>query len=210
MATLLEELMGGPAPPLVPLTVDQLSSMIDAGIVPEGAPIELVDGVLVYKDRSAAGDDPMTHNPRHAGLVRRLARWLSNWCESELTGHFVQAQLPVALSMTSAPEPDIAIICGNPEDFATRHPGPAEIAAVFEIADSSLRFDRTTKQRLYASAGVPIYWIINRADNVLEVHQGPESASVVYGERFVHAPGESISLAVGGCSLTVDVRAPLA
>src|SRR5258708_9128119 len=167
-ALLLEELTGGPAPPIVPLTVEQLSGMIDAGIVPDGAPIELIDGILVYKDRSAAGDDPMTHNPKHAGLVRRLVLWLSNWCDSELRGYFVQTQLPVALSKTSAPVPDVALILGNPEDFSSRHPGPADIAAVFEIAYSSLRYDRTTKQRLYASAAIPTYSIVNRAENRVE------------------------------------------
>src|SRR5260370_16172034 len=65
-ALLLEELTGGPAPPIVPLTVEQLSGMIDAGIVPDGAPIELIDRILVYKDRSAAGGGPMTHHSPHA------------------------------------------------------------------------------------------------------------------------------------------------
>jgi Uma2 family endonuclease len=208
--TLLEELVGGRAPPLVPLTIDQLHEMIDAGIVPNGAPIELIDGILVYKDRGSAGDEPMTHNPRHAGIVRRLNQQLSKWCESELTGCFVQSQLPVALSKTSAPEPDVAIIFGNEETFATRHPGPSDIAAVFEIADSSLRYDRTTKQRLYASAGVPAYWIINRAENRVEVYLRPGPSGGSYLDRTEYRPGQSITLTVGKHVLEIDVKVLLA
>jgi Uma2 family endonuclease len=208
--TLLEELVGGPAPPLVPLTIDQLHEMIDAGIVPNGAPIELIDGILVYKDRGSAGDEPMTHNPRHAGIVRRLTQQLFKWCESELTGCFVQTQLPVALSKTNAPEPDVAIIFGNEEVFATRHPGPSDIAAVFEIADSSLRFDRTTKQRLYASARIPAYWIINRPENRVEVYLHPDPSGSSYRERTEYRPGQSIPLAVGKNVLDIDVTALLA
>jgi hypothetical protein len=44
--TFLEQLAAGETPPLVPFTVDQYHHMIRAGIVPEGAPIELLDGVL--------------------------------------------------------------------------------------------------------------------------------------------------------------------
>lgn len=42
------------------LTVDQYHRMIRQGILPEAEPVELLDGQLVRKNRSAAGDDPMT------------------------------------------------------------------------------------------------------------------------------------------------------
>src|SRR5258708_6881230 len=136
---ILEELVASHAASMVPLTVDQVHEMIDAGIVLDGAPIELIDGTLVYKDRGVAGDAPMTHNPMHATCVWRLTQLLTNLCEG--LGCFVRCQLPVVLSETSAPEPDVAIILGDPAAFATRHPGLGEIAAVFEIGHSSLQFD---------------------------------------------------------------------
>lgn len=52
------------------LTVDQYHRMIDSGILREGEPIELLDGVLVYKDRSDRGEDPMTVGKRHALAVQ--------------------------------------------------------------------------------------------------------------------------------------------
>ena len=56
------------------LTVGQVRAMVEAGILREGEPIELVGGVLVHKDRSAAGDDPMTIGKRHNLVVQLLAR----------------------------------------------------------------------------------------------------------------------------------------
>ena len=46
--------------------------MIKAGIVHEGAPIELIDGVLIHKDRSASGEDPMSIGKEHSLVVSLL------------------------------------------------------------------------------------------------------------------------------------------
>ena len=205
---ILEELVAGHAAYMVPLTVDQVHEMIDAGIVLDGAPIELIDGTLVYKDRGVAGDAPMTHNPIHAASIRRLVHLLTNWCES--IGWFVQCQLPVVLNETSAPEPDAAIILGDPGAYVDRHPGPGDIAAVFEIGHSSLRFDRKIKQRLYASAGIPTYWIVNLRDRIIEVQTQPDTANGTYSSRIEYSPGQSIPLTVAGQVLDVGVGAVLA
>ena len=60
----------------------------------------------------------------------------------------VQAQLPLALSDFSEPEPDVAVV--PPGDYATRHPTHALL--VVEVADSSLAKDRGPKARAYAAA----------------------------------------------------------
>jgi Uma2 family endonuclease len=205
---LLEDVAAGRAPSLVPLTVEQFHEMIKAGIVPDGSPIELIEGFMVYKDRGAAGDKTMVHNPRHALIVSRLLRLLTAWCDG--IGHHLRIQLPVSLSTTSAPEPDAAIIVGDPDAYADRHPGAGEISAVFEVADSSLRYDRTTKQLLYASAEVPTYWIINLAETQIEVHLRPDAARGRFSEQRDYRPGQSIPLAIGQHVLDVDVAAILA
>lgn len=68
-ATLLEQIAVGEAPPFVPITVGQYRQMIRLGILPEGAPVELIDGLLVWKDRSAQGEAPVPHDPRHVGRL---------------------------------------------------------------------------------------------------------------------------------------------
>ncbi|HEY2252371.1 MAG TPA: Uma2 family endonuclease, partial [Planctomycetaceae bacterium] len=189
---LLEELIADHVANLVPLTVAQLHEMVQAGILYDGAPIELIDGTLVYKDRSLVGDESMTHNPLHASAVWRLMHLVTKWAEG--IGCFVRCQLPVTLSETSEPEPDMAIIKGNPADFIDRHPGPGDIAAVFEVGHSSLRFDRKIKRRLYASAGIPTYWIVDLQTKLIEVHLQPDTAGGTYLDRTEYLPGQSIPL----------------
>ena len=189
--TLLDEVRSGTALPLVPISLDQYQHMIDTGILLDGDSIELLDGLLVRKDRSARGEDLMTHNPRHALLIKRLQRVLIPACES--VGWHLQIQLPVALTNFNAPEPDVAVVNGTEELYADRHPGPADLLLVIEVADSSLSIDRTTKQRLYATAGVPRYWIINLPESLVEVFDLPDAAAGKYARHTSYPMGHTIS-----------------
>src|SRR5262249_57321027 len=66
-------------------------------------------------------------------------------------------RLPV---QNSIPEPDRCVARGTIRDYSRRHPEPADIALVVEVADSSLPDDRKLTQ-LYGAAGIPVYWIVN-------------------------------------------------
>ena len=61
----LDEIVTARVTRVAKLTVDQYERMIETGILREGAPIELMDGMLVYKDRSELGGDPMTIGGKH-------------------------------------------------------------------------------------------------------------------------------------------------
>lgn len=188
--TLFDEVRSGTAPPLVPITVDQLHQMIRNGILQDGDPIELIDGLLVRKDRSARGENLMTYNPRHALLVSRLQRLLTLSCES--AGLYLRIQLPVTLGNISAPEPDLAVVRGTEEDYTDHHPGPADLPLVIEVADSSVGTDRSTKQRLYATAGVTQYWLVNLPESQVEVYEQPDSASGKYAHQTILKPNQTL------------------
>lgn len=182
-ANLLEQLAAGKAPPLVQLNLDQYHEMIRDGILPEGSPIELIDGFLIHKDRGTKDSKPMGHGPRHALVVKQLQQLLSRIANA---GRWhLSVQLPVTLTNISEPEPDLAVIRGRPADYATRHPGPGDILLLVEVADTSLTYDRTTKLKLYASVGVPRYWIVNLSDNVVEVFEEPRPAENRYVRQDV-------------------------
>jgi Uma2 family endonuclease len=189
--TFLEQLATGEAPPLVPFTVDQYHQMIRAGIIHEGAPIELLDGVLVWKDRSRTGADPMSHDPRHASAIKRLQR-----LERRLdpARYHVQIQLPVTLTEVDEPEPDIAFVRGSADAFDDRHPAPADLPALVEVSDSSLRFDRTTKQRKYALAGIGQYLIVNLRERWIEFYTEPLPAEGRYARRTDYLPDQRVTL----------------
>src|SRR5262245_50120911 len=100
-APVLEQVVAGRSPDVLPLTVDQYHRMIETGIIREGDPRELIDGIMVRKDRSDRGENPMAHGPRHALVLKRLERLLRG---VEGFGWHLHIQLPVTLSAVQEPE----------------------------------------------------------------------------------------------------------
>jgi len=189
---LLQELASGQAPTLVPLSVEQYHEMLRRGIIVEGAPIELIDGLLVRKDRSTRGGNPMAVGPWHILTIKRLETRLDE--QIAASDCHTRNQAPVTIPLVSEPEPDISLAKGQPEAYRTRHPWPADLLAAMEVSDSSLNFDRTTKLRLYASAGIAVYWIVNLPDSQIEVYESPLPAEGRYAERTIYHRSQSIPL----------------
>ena len=173
---------------IVPLTVEQYHGMIATGILAEGEPIELLDGLLVRKSRG----EGMTTHPQHALVVKKLNILLV--APVGAMGCHVQVQSPVTLPPHDEPEPDLAIVEGRPADFADRHPGPADVTCVIEVAGTSLERDRTIKQRIYAVAGVPQYVIVNLIQSRVEVFEKPDSAQGRYRWRAELTGDKEIAL----------------
>jgi Uma2 family endonuclease len=181
-------------PLLVPISVDQYHQMIATGILKEGQPIELLEGFLVRKDRSRLGDDPMTVGHDHIWVVYQLGE-----LNEQLKPHncYIRTQQPISLPPDSEPEPDGAILKGPPDTYRKRKPGPADILAVIEVADSSLEDDRTAKHRIYATAGVPQYIIINLVDRIIEIYTSPDARLGRYASSQSLKSGEMLHLPTG-------------
>ena len=198
--TLFDQLASGQAPPVVPLTVTQIHEMLEAGWLADGEPVELVEGVLVRKDRSGLGESKMTHGKRHSSAVamlRRLDRLLDQ------RGCHLRSQLPTTLSPTSELEPDGAIVSGRDDGYQDHHPGPADVLVVIEISDSSLLFDRGTKLRLYAMASIAVYVIVNLAEPKVEVYSEPEASTGRYRARRDYTAREILELPLPAGSVAV-------
>ena len=108
----------------------------------------------------------------------------------------VRIQLPVALDAESEPEPDLAVVGGNPRDNVLGH--PAHPVLIVEVADTSVRLDREHKAGLYARADIADYWIVNLVERLVEVYRNPTAARQApfgwrYAERAVHGVGAAIS-----------------
>jgi len=132
----------------------------EAGLFRPDERLELIAGEVVRK---------MTlQQSRHASgvyLVQEALRRVFG------PGFLVRVQLPLALLEDSEPEPDVAVVAGEPRAFVSAHPTSALL--VVEVSDTTLAFDRATKGGLYARAQVQEYWIVNLRDQVLEVHREP-------------------------------------
>ena len=81
-------------------------------------------------------------------------------------GYWVRNRSPLDLGPLSLPEPDLAVILGDPRSAAREHPRTALL--VVEVSDNTLDFDRTRKAALYAKSALPECWILNLIDRCLE------------------------------------------
>jgi Uma2 family endonuclease len=177
------------------ISVDQYQTMMEAGIIEEGAPIELLDGMLVLKDRSHTGDDIMTVGREHMWSVRAVGNTND---DLKPRGYLMQIQMPVVVSRFGEPEPDGAILAGSNDDYLHRKPTAADVTCVIEVADSSLQFDRTTKLRAYARAGIRQYLIVNLVNGAIEEHTDPIPDAGQYANTKTLRPGESLDLFLRG------------
>jgi Uma2 family endonuclease len=198
---LLRELVNSAS--VVGLTLDQYVRMIKEGILPEGEPIELLDGILVRKNRAKAGEDPMTVGFEHIWAVQNLGRVLA---DAERKGCHVRLQQPIAIPPDGAPEPDGAVARGSIDDYRTRYPMPGDLTCVIEVADSSKYHDRLTKKRIYAKGGIAEYVIINLVDRVVEVSAEPVTGEERYAREVVFRTGDVVRFPMGG-NATIDIDA---
>ena len=93
----------------------------------------------------------------------------------------------------------MAVVRGDSRDYKDRHPEPSEIPLVVEAADSSLNFDRTTKQAIYASAKIPVYWFVNLIDRCLEVYSEPKGGR--YRKFTVLEESATVAVVIDGHEL---------
>ncbi|HEX6985539.1 MAG TPA: Uma2 family endonuclease [Planctomycetaceae bacterium] len=194
MSTLVDEVRHDESTTLARLTVDQYHRMNEFGILPDGSPIELIDGVLVLKDRRDAGGDPMTHGPRHSFVVQSIRNVVDPLVRPH--GFHARTQAPITIPPDSEPEPDVAVVRGSLRDYADRHPGPADVPLVVEVAFSSLSRDRRIKARLYAAAGCQAYWIVDLRSQRVEVYRDPIPAEGRYRDVRSHGPDEKVAFAL--------------
>lgn len=173
--------------PLYRLSVELYHKMIDAGVFASDERVELIRGLLVKKTPKNAPHRISTHKAQVALSAVLPPGW------------HAQTQNPIQVA-GSEPEPDLAVVRGRPEDYNPGHPAPPNVPLVVEIAESSLPIDRGEKRSLYAEAGIPVYWIVNLVDGVLEVYTDPHGA----GEQADYAtvqrlgPADPVTISLDG------------
>jgi Uma2 family endonuclease len=169
------------------LSVEQYHAMIQMGILTEDDPVELLEGWLVTK---------MPKNPKHSAVTRFIRDALTRIAPS---GWYVDSQEPLTTS-DSEPEPDVMIMQGEARRYLDRHPIPQEVALVVEVADSSLQRDRMLKKRLYAAAGIPVYWVVNLPELRIEVYSDPSGPGEqpAYRHQQDYGTSDIIPIVLGG------------
>ncbi|MCB9536958.1 MAG: Uma2 family endonuclease [Myxococcales bacterium] len=171
-------------------TVDEVLNMIDAGILGEDEPLELIDGELIYVS---------PQGPPHASLTNNIR---DDLFLAYGAGAHVREAKPIIAGDDSLPEPDVAVFRGHRDDYAGRHPRGDECLLAVEVAHTSHSADRA-KAAVYAAAGVPVYWLVDLPARRLEVHGEPRPdgryalVRVLAGDDRVSLPGLDVTWRVG-------------
>jgi len=139
-------------------TRKQYAKLADQGFF-RGKRVELIGGEILEMS-------PM--NRPHATCVVFLTRIMCRLFDPE---DHVRVQMQFDLGPVHQPEPDIAVIEGNPRTLKA-HPRTALL--IVEVSETSLGYDLGQKLHLYAKAGIPEYWVVNLVDYHLVVHHRPE------------------------------------
>lgn len=178
---------------LVPyrLTVRQFETMIDAGVFPEGARVELLGGVLA---------EQMTKYAPHDFTVGCLAKLL----EALTTpGWVVREEKAVVLGVNWRPEPDLAVAIGPLDRYRTVQPHAEDLVLLIEVAETTYAVDRREKWPGYAASGVPTYWIVNLPLRQVEVYTNPNGQGKAAGYRDAvnYGPDDEVSVVLAGREL---------
>lgn len=172
------------APARVPtrarFTVEQFVRIYEQEILDPERRYELIEGQIFEMP-------PI--GPGHAGGVTYFTALLVIRLADRA---LVSVQGPIRIGDRSLPQPDLAVLRFRPSEYRDRYPTPDDVYLLIEVADSSLRFDRGLKQRLYARSGIPEYWIVNLRRNVVEVFREPGADG--YQSQAIAQPGETLTL----------------
>jgi Uma2 family endonuclease len=169
--------------PLFRWTLEQYEGMVESGAFSTHDRFHLVNGYVVAK--MTQGDPHCTADDLCGEALARVIP----------PGWYVRVAKPIRLPPDSKPEPDRCVVRGTIRDYSRRSPGPGDVGLVVEIADSGLSEDR--KQALvYARSGIPVYWIVNLVDCVVEVRTNPAPGG--YASRVDYAYGESVPVVIDG------------
>ena len=166
------------------LNVDEYHRMAEAGILGENDRVELIDGALI--DMATIGQD-------HAATVNGLTRVLVMACGDRA---IVSVRNSVRLNRFNEPQPDVTLFRPRADNYRTgAFPGLADVLLlVVEVADSTLRYDRTVKLPLYARAGIAEVWIVDLHRRVVDVHRAPVGDGYTTVETF--GPEDTVTLAL--------------
>ncbi len=109
--------------------------------------LELIQGEVIRK---------LPLGGKHATALAKIHQALG---PIALLGTHLRQQSPSLLGENSVPEPDAAVIQGEPDDYPT-HPSAAHVLLVVEVSESSLPFDQKVKTRIYCAAGIKEYCVV--------------------------------------------------
>ena len=172
--------------------VAEFYRMVDAGILTPDDCVELIEGEII--EMSPTGS-------RHAACVDRIVnKLLSRFAGRDA---IVRVQSPIRLSDFSEPQPDATLLRARADFYSQAHPTPDDVLLLVEVSDTTAAYDKRVKVPLYARSGIVEAWVVDLAQEKIEVYARPVGGSY---QQFAEARrGESVTSAtVPGLALAIE------
>lgn len=135
--------------------------LVEYGILDEAPGVELIDGQIFRLPNPT---------PRRSAVMTYLLNFLIPQLNHRAT---VRTRAAIVFNDFTEPEPDIAIIENNPKRYAKAHPTVAYTHLLMAISGSTAAHDLTQRVFLYATAGIPEYWVVDLNRDMVIVHRNP-------------------------------------
>jgi Uma2 family endonuclease len=182
-----------PAPSERRFSVADYYRMAESGMF-AGERVELIDGRVITMPPQGNNHD-VAITLAHELLLARFG-----------AGYWVRQQMSLDFSPMSSPEPDLAVVQAVARSSVAK---PRSALLVIEVSETTLGYDRTVKQSLYASNNIADYWIVNLNDWQLEVYRDAArdaraAVTHVYRDVRMHKLRDTVTpLALPTASLAV-------
>jgi Uma2 family endonuclease len=166
----------------------------DLRLMPDdGQRYEVIDGDLLVTP------SPTT---THQTLSKRIQFALMQQIELRGLGQVFNAPIDVIFSRTLTVQPDLLVVRTERANCITERGVEAAPDLVIEIlSPSTEQNDRERKAKLYASEGVPEYWIVDTAQRCIEVYQLSDTGYALLG---MFGPGTRVESRGFELDLAID------
>ncbi|WP_319419519.1 Uma2 family endonuclease [Pleurocapsa sp. FMAR1] len=141
-------------------SVEDYHRIIESGVL-EGKSVELLEGEIIAMS---------PEKPIHSSRIDTVADYLRDVLRGKAK---VREAHPITLD-NSEPEPDIAIVQFEDNNYRDRHPDPQNIYWLVEVSNTTLTRDLEEKSVTYARNSIPEYWVVDLPDNKLWVFTSPK------------------------------------
>jgi Uma2 family endonuclease len=162
-----------------PFTVDEYDRMVEVGILGKEDHVELIEGEIL--EMSPIGF-------RHAACVDRANALLTPALVGKV---IVRVQGPIRMGDYSKPQPDLILLEPRKDYYAVKGAITRNALLVIEVSDTSIRYDRGPKLRVYAMHGVSEVWIEDLTTDTLLVFREPSGE--IYKTQLTLQRTDSVS-----------------
>lgn len=162
------------------ITSDEYHKMGEIGLLKPDENVKLIHGEIY--NMTPIGS-------KHFAVVNKLNAF---FVPAFIHKFIIRVQNPIRIDQWNEPEPDVVLLKYKKDEYISAIPGPIDVVAVIDESDISHDFDKNVKLPIHASSGIPIYWIVDLNNNIIEEHTHRRENQ--YTTRTTYVLGDKITI----------------